>query len=93
MYILSVLSSYAVYKYYSVMPLYRSGDFCLTLLDGAGRVELGWFDLGLGQVEGGGQELGSFHVQHQLLHLPVGGSTAHITNLYGFHGFSFLKTS
>ncbi|TNN63663.1 hypothetical protein EYF80_026081 [Liparis tanakae] len=38
-------------------------------------IELGRFNLSLGHVERGSQELSRLHVQHQLLHLPVGGST------------------
>lgn len=43
----------------------------LTLFDGRGRIELGRLDLSFGQVQRGGQQLCGFHIQHQLLHLPV----------------------
>lgn len=57
-------------------------DACngLTLFDGRRRIELGWFNLRLCQMERRGQQLRRLHVQHQLLHLPVGGSTTAVSN-------------
>lgn len=49
--------------------------FIFTLFDSSGRIEFSRFDLRFGQVEGRSQELSRLHVQNQLLHLPVGGST------------------
>lgn len=53
----------------------RGSRNVLTLFDGSGRVELGRFNLSFGQMERGSKELSCLHVKHQLLHLPVGGST------------------
>lgn len=47
-----------------------------TLFDSSRRIELGRFNLSFCQMKGGSQKLGCLHVKHQLLHLPVGGSTS-----------------
>lgn len=47
----------------------------VTLFNSSRGVEFGRFNLSFCQMKGGSQELGGLHVQHQLLHLPVGGST------------------
>lgn len=56
-------------------------DACnsLTLFDGRRRIELGRFNLRLCQMERRGQQLRRLHVEHQLLHLPVGGSTTTVS--------------